>query len=270
MDNPFYIIEPSVKKAPFILSVPHCGKEFPEELNGHYNAEKAAKPDDTDWFVHDLYNFATEFGITLIYAKYSRWVIDLNRDPESKPLYNDGRIITGLTTTTDFFGNKIYASDDKIPNQEEIERRLKNYYWPYYQKINALIEERKQEFGKVILWDAHSIRRSVPTIQKDFFPDMILGDNEEKTAHPLLINSALKNLSSGNFDVNHNHPFKGGHITRYFGKPENQVHAFQLEMNKILYMDDSESIFHLERANQVREILRKTFLDLLQTLDTIA
>ncbi|MES2589472.1 MAG: N-formylglutamate amidohydrolase [Bacteroidota bacterium] len=269
MSNPFYIIEPSVKKVPFILSIPHCGTDFPSELVEDYKAEMASKPDDTDWFVQDLYNFASEFGITIIYAKYSRWVIDLNRDPESKPLYNDGRIITGLTTTTDFFGNEIYVSDDKIPNEEEIKRRLETYYWPYYQKITSLLEDRKNEFGKVLLWDAHSIRRSVPTIQKDFFPDMILGDNDEKTAHPQLIESALKNLASGDFGVNHNHPFKGGHITRYFGKPENNVHALQLEMNKILYMDDSETIFHEERANKMRAVLTKTFLELIDFLQKI-
>ena len=244
----------------------YIGYDPREAMMGDYKPEMASKPDDTDWFVHELYNFASEFGITIIYAKYSRWVIDLNRDPESKPLYNDGRIITGLTTTTDFFGNDIYVSEDKIPTETEINRRLENYYWPYYQKITELLEERKNEFGKVLLWDAHSIRRSVPTIQKDFFPDMILGDNDEKTAHSEIINAALSNLSSGKYGINHNHPFKGGHITRYFGKPENNVHALQLEMNKILYMDDSETIFHEERANNVREILRKTFLDLIHTL----
>jgi N-formylglutamate deformylase len=270
MNTPYHIIEPKVKKVPIILSVPHCGTAFPDELIADYKKEMALKPDDTDWFVHELYNFASELGITLIYAKYSRWVIDLNRDPESKALYNDGRIITGLTTTTDFFGNEIYISPDKIPNEEEIKRRLENYYWPYYQKISDLLEERKKEFGKVLLWDAHSIRRHVPTIQKDFFPDLILGDNDEKTAHQKLIASAMKNLSSGDFALNHNHPFKGGHITRYFGKPENNVHALQLEMNKMLYMDDTETIFDEHRANKMREILRKTFVDLIQTLDNLA
>ncbi len=132
--DPYYIIEPKVKKVPFILSVPHCGVEFPTEIKANYNQNIIQKPDDTDWFVQDLYNFATEFGITVIYAKYSRWVIDLNRDPESKPLYNDGRIITALTPTTDFFGNKIYKSESLEPTIEETERRLEKYYWPYYKK----------------------------------------------------------------------------------------------------------------------------------------
>src|SRR3712207_430138 len=97
MNNPYFIIEAKGRKVPIILSVPHSGTEFPEELKAQYRPEMIEQPDDTDWFVHDLYNFAPELGITVIHAKYSRWVIDLNRDPTSEPLYNDGRIITGLT-----------------------------------------------------------------------------------------------------------------------------------------------------------------------------
>lgn len=269
MLDPYIIIEPSAPKVPFILSVPHCGTDFPNELSEHYVPSMMAAPDDTDWFVHELYNFASEMGITIIHARYSRWVIDLNRDPMSKPLYNDGRIITGLTTTTDFFGKDIYVSEDKIPNQEEVQRRLDNYYWPYYAKIESLLDERIQEFGKVILWDAHSIRKSVPTIRKDDFPDMILGNNDETTADSKLISTALNNLRSGDFGVNHNDPFKGGHITRYFGKPENNVHALQLEMNKILYMNDEERVFNEERANKMRIVLKRTFKSLLHTIENL-
>ncbi|MFT5777324.1 MAG: N-formylglutamate deformylase [Crocinitomicaceae bacterium] len=269
MMDPFVLIEPKGKKVPMILSVPHCGVDFPSELQGDYVPEMMAQPDDTDWFVHDLYNFASEMGITIIHAKYSRWVIDLNRDPESAPLYNDGRIITGLTTTTDFFGKDIYSSSDKIPDQTEVNRRLETYYWPYYRKIEELLEARKQEFGKALLWDAHSIRHLVPTIRKDVFPDMILGNNDGKTAHETLIESTLTNLSAGKFGVNHNTPFKGGHITRYFGKPAKQIHALQLEMNKILYMDDAEMNFHEGRANEMRAILIPTFEALIEALNKL-
>jgi N-formylglutamate deformylase len=268
MNQPYYIIEPKVKKVPFILSVPHCGIEFPDEIKDDYKLELRNAPDDTDWFVQDLYNFATELGITIIYAKYSRWVIDLNRDPESKPLYNDGRIITALTTTTDFFGNKIYVSEDHEPNEAEINRRLTHYYWPYYEKITSLLSERIEEFGKVLLWDAHSIRELVPTIRADKFPEMILGNNEEKTASKLIIETALSELKKGAFEVSHNYPFKGGHITRYFGKPEENTHALQLEMNKILYMNDDELVYNNERAEAVRTILKPTFEALINTLNT--
>ncbi|MEP5071999.1 MAG: N-formylglutamate amidohydrolase [Crocinitomicaceae bacterium] len=264
MDAPFYIREATAKKVAVILSIPHCGTAFPDEIVDDYLPEQVASVDDTDWFLQDLYDFASEMGITTVYAKYSRWAIDLNRDPESAPLYNDGRIITGLTTTTDFLGNPIYK-EGKEPDQTEVERRLKNYYWPYYEKIQEFLDERIKEFGRVILWDAHSIRELVPTIRPNAFPEMILGDNDEKSADKKFIDITLKNLSS-KYQVNHNDPFKGGHITRYFGNPEKNIHALQLERNKNLYMDDTERMFDEKRANHMRAVLKKNFEELIAAL----
>jgi N-formylglutamate deformylase len=262
--TPFTIIEPSAPKVPIIISIPHCGTEFPDELINDYLPEQVASIDDTDWFLQDLNDFASSMGITVVYAKYSRWVIDLNRDPQSAPLYNDGRLITGLTTTTDFIGNPIYKTG-KEPDQAEVERRLKVYFWPYYQKLQQLLDDRKREFGKALLWDAHSIRRMVPTIRKEAFPEMILGDNDEKSADKKLIDITLSELGKV-YQVNHNDPFKGGHITRYFGNPSNNIHALQLERNKNLYMDDSERKFDVNRATKMREVLKTNFSKLIEEL----
>ena len=266
MDLPFKIIRPTGRTVPILLSVPHCGIEFPPELTDQYIPSKMAAPDDTDWFVQDLYDFVSDLGITMIHARYSRWVIDLNRDPDSKPLYDDGRIITALTPTTDFFGDSIYRSYGHQPDRAEVDRRLEKYYWPYYKAVGGLLADLKTEHGAVLLWDGHSIRRSVPTIQPEPFPDMILGDVEGRSASGTLIKTALETLQEGPYEVNHNHPFKGGHITRYFGKPDTGIHALQLEMNKVLYMDDAELQFAPDRAGRVRKLLKQTLSNLVAAL----
>lgn len=266
MNKPYFIIEPAGERVPVILSVPHSGVEFPDELKAHYKPEMAAQPDDTDWFVHELYKFVSELGITTIHARYSRWVIDLNRNPESKPLYTDGRIITELVPKTDFFGAAIYADEKYVPDDAEIARRLENYYRPYYEKIEQLLNERLDEFGRVLLWDAHSIRRFVPTIRSEPFPDLILGDNDEKSADAEIIEIALSSLKQGKYQLNHNTPFKGGNITRTFGKPEKNIHALQLEMAKPNYMADDELTFSKERADEMRKILRPTLENLIAYL----
>ena len=267
MNNPYFIVEPPAgETVPVIVSVPHSGVDIPEELQTHYRTEMTAEIDDTDWFVHDLYNFAPALGITVIHARYSRWVIDLNRDPHSVPLYDDGRIITGLTPATDFLGRDIYVDKKYVPDDREIERRLVNYYRPYHQRIESLLAERIERFGRVLLWDAHSIRRLVPTIRPEPFPDLILGDNDEKSASGEIIGIALDGLRAGSYQVNHNQPFKGGHITRSFGKPAAGVHALQLEMAKIHYMDDDETTFNQGRAGEMRKILRPVFERLIEHL----
>ena len=161
MDNPFRIISAKNSEVPILLSVPHCGTAFPKDITDQYKSDLIQSPDDTDWFVDTLYDFVSYMGITMIAAYYSRWVIDLNRDPQSKPLYSDGRIITALCPNATFTGEPIYQDERKEVSQAEIQRRLELYYHPYHRKISELIDGHKKKFGKVLLWDCHSIRQFV-------------------------------------------------------------------------------------------------------------
>ena len=68
--RPFELIIPKEKKVPFVLSIPHCGTAFPTELEQTYNQSLISAPDDTEWFLEILYDFAEEMGITIIKAKY--------------------------------------------------------------------------------------------------------------------------------------------------------------------------------------------------------
>jgi N-formylglutamate deformylase len=264
-ENPFYIIEPTAGKVPFVLSIPHRGTEFPEELTNHYVPELVEVLDDTDWDLEKLYDFAGDLGITVIYAKYSRWVIDLNREPESKPLYNDGRLITELCPKTTFLGENIYLKNEFEPDDAEIERRLETYFDPYHQKVDEIINGLKNEFEEVLFWDAHSIRREVKTIRPEPFPDFILGNNDGKTADNKFIETALRSLRSGDWQINHNDPFRGGYLTRSKGRPENGVHALQLEMSKDLYMSNNELDYADEKAVKIKSLLKKTFEELIST-----
>ncbi|MGC4022540.1 MAG: N-formylglutamate amidohydrolase [Cyclobacteriaceae bacterium] len=262
----FSITSAQGNEVPILISVPHCGVEFPDELRDQYHQNLIAKPDDTDWFVHQLYDFAPSMGMTLIAAKYSRWVIDLNRDPQSKPLYTDGRIITALCPTTTFLGEPLYVDGRKEIDLNENKRRLEKYFHPYHEQIQNHLTRLKNKFGKVLLWDCHSIRQIVPTIQKEKFPDLILGDADGTSASPGLIEATLSVLDHGVYSVNHNHPFKGGYITRHFGKPSENVHALQLEMTKVNYMDDSEKNYEHTRAEKMRSVLKNVFSKLIEQL----
>lgn len=249
-----------------MVSVPHCGTAFPDELKDQYHAAWWEAPDDTDWFVDQLYGFAPAMGMTLISATYSRWVIDLNRDPQSKPLYTDGRIITGLCPTTDFLGNALYIDRRTTVSADETNRRLDAYYWPYHHQLQTLLEEKKKKFGTVLLWDCHSIRQHVPTIQPDKFPDLILGSADETSADKALIACVLDGLRASGLQLTHNHPFKGGYITRQYGQPSRHQHALQLEMSKVNYMDDAEREYDTTRAARIQQVLKSTFEKLTDVL----
>ncbi len=265
--NPFSVHPPIRPRIPILLSVPHCGTAFPAEVINDYKTDLIRNPDDTDWFVDQLYDFAPSIGVTVIAAVYSRWVIDLNRDPENKPLYSDGRIITGLCPVTNFLGDSLYVDDRDVVSKHEIQRRLDCYYWPYHQKLKELLESIKSEFGHVLLWECHSIRQYVKTIYAHKFPDLVLGDVDGSAASPALTNAALETLQSSTYSVDHNFPFKGGFITRHYGMPEIEQHVLQLEMSKVNYMDDGETSYEAARAAKMRALLKKTLLAAADTLE---
>jgi N-formylglutamate deformylase len=262
----FNIIPATAEEVSILISVPHCGTAFPSELKNQYKPELIQSPDDTDWFVDGLYDFAPSLGITMIAANYSRWVVDLNRDPQSKPLYSDGRVITGLCPTTNFLGEPIYKDERKEISSDEINNRVSQYYKPYHQKIESELIRLHQKFGKVLLWDCHSIRQFVPSIHSERFPDLILGNADGTSASSLLIDVAVDSLQTSGFSFSHNHPFKGGYITRHYGAPKKNVHALQLEMSKVNYMDDAETNFDSARARKVQTALKKVFQNLIDEL----
>lgn len=261
----FRITEPSAPKVPIIISIPHAGTYVPDDIKSKMNAELAEQLDDTDWFADRLYHFATELGITIIKANYSRWIVDLNRNPENQPLYNDGRVITDVVTITDFNGNQIYK-DNCTPDAEEVSRRVELYHHPYHEKLAELLHQTKTEFGKVLLFDAHSIRKSVPGIRSEDFPDLILGDNDETSADLELIKTAMDSLQNKGYGFSHNHPFKGGYITRNFGKPQESIHALQLEMCKTNYMDSTETKYDEKNAEKIQMVLKETLVKLIQSI----
>lgn len=266
--EPFRIQRPTSNQVPVVISVPHCGTAFPEELVGEFKPALVQAPDDTDWFVDRLYDFAPSMGMTMISARYSRWIIDLNRAPDNQSLYSDGRIITALCPATTFLGEPLYQDGRMEVAGEEVPRRTDKYYTPYHEQVRRELDALKLKFGRVLLWDCHSIRQVVPTIRKEKFPDLILGSADETSASAALISVALENLRSGAYSLRHNDPFKGGYITRHFGNPTEEVHALQLEMCKVHYMDDTETQYDNSRADRMRELLKRTLGALAEHLNS--
>ncbi len=264
LEEVFSIVQSYKLKVPILLSSPHSGVSFPDELKNQFIKDKMRRPDDADWFIHELYDFAPQMGITMIHANYCRWVIDLNRDPESKPLYDDGRIITALCPSTDFFGNPIYKDRVFEPDDDEVTRRKKLYFDPYHLQLKKILNELKKEFGFALLFDAHSIRKKVDTISSEPFPDYILGTNDGVTASDNIIKAVKRVFVDEDFA--YNRPFKGGYITRSLGDPGNGIHAIQLEMAKTNYMDDDEVNYHPTRAERTRNILKQLFNNIIEAI----
>jgi N-formylglutamate deformylase len=263
-----HVIKPALKnELPIVISCPHVGTEIPDEIKTTMIDEVAQATEDTDWFVHELYSFAPQMGITLIKANYSRFVIDLNRDPSGKSLYKDARRQTAMVPLTTFEGKQIYKNGNVTA--EEVKRRRKIYFDPYHAAINDEVKRLKSLFPHILFFDAHSIKRNVKSIRSEPFPDVIVGDNDGATAHPKLTASAIASLKKGGLGIAHNEPFKGGFLTRSQGRPQEAMHALQLEMSQDLYMNEDDNSRNSEKEKKVSSVLMNMFNELNAVLENL-
>ena len=143
---------------------------------------------------------------------------------------------------------------------------MNSYFLPYHNYINSLIQKFIEKFPALIIWDAHSIKRNVPTIYSQSFPDMIIGNNDDKSCDKKLTKIIHNQLSKSNLNITKNHPFKGGYITRSLGFPKNNINAIQLEMSKDLYMSENETKYDFKKANKIKNILENTFKEIIKNL----
>ncbi len=241
---------------PLLVSMPHVGTDIPDEIAARLTP--AALPrTDTDWHLEQLYSFLDEMGASTIAARWSRYVIDLNRPPENTNLY-PGQDTTGLCPL-DTFGSAPLYLEGTQPDEAEVKLRLARHWQPYHSQLRAELERLLALHGKVVLWDAHSIASVVPRFFDGKLPDLNFGTADGKSCAAGM-QDAIVNVARGqdDFTVAVNGRFKGGHITRFYGQPASNVHAIQLEMCQSVYMNETEPFaYRPDLAGRVQPVLQQ-------------
>ena len=241
--------------APLLISMPHVGTDIPMEVAATL-APVALRRADTDWHLEQLYAFASELGASTLAARWSRYVIDVNRPLDDTNLY-PGLDTTGLCPVDTFAREPLYQSG-RAPSGVEVRRRLQRYWQPYHQQLRAELERLLALHGRVLLWDAHSIASMVPRFFDGQLPDLNFGTANGASCAPAL-EAAVTGVARGQqrFTVAVNGRFKGGYITRQYGQPQRNVHAIQLEMCQYLYMDEAAPFgYRADNAATVLPVLR--------------
>ncbi|MDG1437730.1 MAG: N-formylglutamate deformylase [Emcibacteraceae bacterium] len=237
--------------SPLIVSMPHTGLEIPDDIKSNMT-DVGKEMIDTDWYIDRLYDFLNDMNVTIIGAKYSRYVVDLNRGLAGKSLY-PGQNETTLCPTHTFDNEPLYV-DGYAP---DIAARAESYWRPYHDQIKADIVRLKEKHGLVRLWDAHSIKSHVPHLFDGKLPDLNLGTGNGIAANHALVERLDDIINQSNYSTALNGRFKGGFITRNYGDPENNIDAIQLEISQITYMDEAPHIkFQEARANKLRKVLK--------------
>jgi N-formylglutamate amidohydrolase len=242
--------------APLVIDVPHAGTHLPAELCARLTPQALAVP-DTDWHVENLYAFAAEVEATLICATHSRYVVDLNRDPSGAVLYA-GADNTELCPMRTFANAPVYL-DGGEPTAADIAQRIATCFDPYHATLAAEIERVRALHGHAVVLDGHSIRSEVPRFFAGRLPDLNLGTADGTSCDDALAGRAAAVLAAAP-GMTHvvNGRFKGGWITRHYGRPQAGVHALQLELGERCYMDqDPPFAWDPARAAPLLAVLRR-------------
>lgn len=241
---------------PLLISIPHAGTDLPADIADRLTPEARGLA-DTDWHVPRLYDFAGDMGATLLVARLSRYVIDLNRAPDGASLY-PGAATTGLCPTESFDGLPLYAPG-LAPGRQEIARRTKHFHAPYHRALADTLDKIRQRFGYALLYDAHSIRSKVPRLFDGELPGFNIGTNSGEAADSGLASEVARCCrAADDYNTVVNGRFRGGYITRHYGDPGRHIHAVQMELAQKTYMTEAPPwAFDDAAAARLRPVLKQ-------------
>jgi N-formylglutamate amidohydrolase len=238
----FELLRPSRDGLPVLVSVPHAGLEVPPAVRESLLVDDSVLRADADLAVDELWREAPAAGAALLVARYSRYVVDLNRAagdvdslsvPEHPFPLADAR--RGVVWRLSTCGRPALARPLTLA---ELRERLARYHEPYHAALRDSLAELRARHGHAVLLDGHSMpgtargenggRRRA---------DIVPGCDGGATCAGALLDATCRFFRDRGYSVKVDDPYRGGFITRQFGRPADGVHALQIEVNRELYLD---------------------------------
>jgi len=241
---------PAVAQSPVVLSVPHAGRHYPEEMLSAIRLPVAALRPLEDRHVDLVADAAHQAGgrrEVLIVQHTARAWIDLNRsEAERDPKLDDG----ANTRARPFESHKLRSGLGLVPRRigrdgdiwrrrlrsAEVDARIADCHRPYHAALRSALAAARARFGVAVLIDIHSMP---PLGLGDESPRLVIGDRFGRSASGRIIACAEAAMEAGGWRYALNAPYAGGFILDQHGKPHAGVHALQLEFDRSLYLDDA-------------------------------
>jgi N-formylglutamate amidohydrolase len=244
----FTLLEPEQRETPVVVEVPHAGLSLEPPHVATICAPVNALGRDADLFVDELYADAPLEGATLLVARTSRYVVDLNRaesDVDADTVEGASsqvRASRGLVWRLTGDGERVLT---RRLTRAELEARLDGVYRPYHAALREVLARKVSRFGRAVLLAAHSMpsESRVPTAAgappAPPRADVVPGSRGRTSAEAKYIDLIDAHARGAGWSVRHDDPYKGGFTTQNYGRPHANVHAVQVELARRLYMDEA-------------------------------
>ncbi len=254
-DGPFSHHNIDRLKFPLLISVPHAGRVYPQEIMDNLAVPAAHLLRLEDRYADRLASAAIDSGFPAIIAHRPRAWVDLNRNrAEIDADMVDGLSASQLPTPS----RKVRGGLGVIPSRlhgvgnlwrrkwqwSDVSRRLDSCHEPYHRSIRQITEQMRLKFGCAILLDIHSM----PPLEEEHGQvDIVVGDRFGRSAGSRYSELALSFFEKSGVKARLNHPYAGGHILERHSNVDKDIHALQLEVDRRVYLDSSfrEPSIHL-------------------------
>lgn len=250
LSPPFAVTRPPRPKIPLVYNSPHSGRIYPQAFLEASRLDALTLRKSEDAYVEELFARAPETGAPLMHAHFPRAYLDVNREPyELDPaLFSDDlpgfantqsvRVVGGLGTIARIVTESEEIYRKPLPLEDGL-ARINRLYKPYHAQLSQLMMESRRIFGVAVLIDCHSMP-SNPTSEKNAHrPDFVLGDRFSTTCEPGITHTVARKLKQLGYRVALNKPYAGGFITEHYGKPNEGFHSLQIEVNRGLYLNET-------------------------------
>ncbi len=242
---------PALASIPLVFDSPHSGQHYPADFAYACRFAHLRKAEDTD--VDDLYSFAPALGATLVCAEFPRSYLDPNRRVEDI----DTDMIEGVwpgpvdlsPKTKSGIGLIWRVLDDNSPiyarklSIAEVSRRIEQCHATYWAALTHAIDAAHATHGRVVHVNCHSMPAVAGTISwvktGTPFADVVLGDRDGSTCAPEITAQLAADFRAEGLSVAINDPYKGVELVKRFGRPQENRHSIQIELNRKLYMNEA-------------------------------
>lgn len=245
-DLPFSLIRPASWQAGVIFASPHSGRSYPDWFLQHTRLPIEILRSSEDAFVDEMISCAPDFGAVALFSHVPRCIVDLNRGAdEIDPMVVRGmprhplnqRTLAGLGVIPRVVSQGRVIHERSI-DRAEAEHRIETCWRPYHQALASLIAEARARFGRAVLIDMHSMPHDALSHLQGPRPDMVLGNRHGLSAAGWLSDAVTEAVEAEGWRIRRNSPFSGAYICSAYGRPGQNVHVVQLEIDRSLYMDE--------------------------------